>query len=34
MAKKMYFQEEIETMPVEQLKALQEEAAYNHRNNV
>ena len=25
MAKKMYFQEEIETMPVEQLKALQEE---------
>ena len=25
MAKKMYFQEEIETMPVEKIKALQEE---------
>ncbi|MBP3233022.1 MAG: phenylacetate--CoA ligase [Eubacterium sp.] len=38
MAKKMYFQEEIETMPVEQLKALQEEkflkqVKYVYENN-
>ena len=38
MAKKMYFQEEIETMPVEQIKALQEEkflkqVKYVYENN-